>query len=80
MQFQSDILGINIDRPECIETTALGAAYLAGLAVGVYASTDELKENKRVERTFIPESDSKWREESLSRWREAVNRTLGWQK
>ncbi|MBQ7291374.1 MAG: glycerol kinase GlpK [Clostridia bacterium] len=78
MQFQSDILGIPIERPTCIETTALGAAYLCGLTVGVYKSTEELKENKRLEAVFQPNMENEAREANLSRWREAVKRTLGW--
>ena len=76
--FQSDILGIPIVRPECVETTALGAAYLAGLAVGVYSSLDEIKANKRIARSFTPEKDANWREERISVWRRAVERCLGW--
>ncbi len=76
--FQSDILGIPILRPECVETTALGAAYLAGLAVGVYSSPDEIKKNKRIERSFTPEKDDAWRNERIGVWRRAVERCLGW--
>jgi glycerol kinase len=76
--FQSDILGIPIVRPECVETTALGAAYLAGLAVGVYSSLDEIKANKRIARSFTPERDADWREERIGVWRRAVERCLGW--
>ncbi len=76
--FQADVLGIPIARPECIETTALGAAYLCGLATGVYTSLDEIKKNKKVERTFTPEKDKAWREKNISYWRRAVERSLNW--
>lgn len=78
LSFQADILGIPILRPECIETTALGAAYLAGLATGAYSSLDEIKKNRLIEKKIIPEKDSAWREENLSVWRKAVERCLDW--
>lgn len=76
--FQADVLGIPIVRPECIETTALGAAYLCGLATGVYSSLEEIKKNKRVEKTFLPTKDGEWREKNISYWRRAVERSLNW--
>ena len=78
LSFQADILGTSVNRPECIETTALGAAYLAGLASGVYKSTDEIKENRKIAKTFNPEKDSEWREERISIWKKAVSRSLDW--
>ena len=78
LSFQADILGTSVNRPECIETTALGAAYLAGLASGVYKSTDEIKENRKIAKTFHPEKDSTWREERISIWKKAVSRSLDW--
>ena len=78
LSFQSDLLGIPIERPECIETTALGAAYLAGLATGMYKSTDEIKKNRRISKTFTSERDDAWREEKMSIWNKAVSRSLGW--
>jgi glycerol kinase len=78
LSFQADILGTSVNRPECIETTALGAAYLAGLASGVYKSTDEIKENRKIEKTFHPEKDNTWREERISIWKKAVSRSLDW--
>ena len=78
LSFQADILGTSVNRPECIETTALGAAYLAGLASGVYKSTDEIKENRKIAKTFNPEKDSAWREERISIWKKAVSRSLDW--
>ena len=79
MNFQADILGVNIERPACVETTALGAAYLAGLTLGAYDSVDDIKKNRRVDRTFSPMMDSDTREERIKRWRRAVERSLGWQ-
>ena len=78
MQFQADILGINIERPKCVETTALGAAYLAGLSLGVYSSLDEIKQNRTVERLFTPERDEGWRDTKMAKWRKAVKRSLSW--
>jgi len=78
LSFQSDILGIPIERPECIETTALGAAYLCGLSTGVYSSLEEIKKNRRTEKIFTPTEDEAWRCEKLSVWRKAVSRCLDW--
>ena len=78
MQTQSDILGIPIERPTCIETTALGAAYLCGLATGFYSSLDEIRENRLTERTFTPEKDDDWRQKQIKTWRRAVERSLNW--
>lgn len=78
LTFQSDILGTSVNRPECIETTALGAAYLCGLATGVYKSTDEIKLNRKIAKTFLPEKDNAWREEKMSAWKKAVSRSLDW--
>ena len=79
MTFQADILGVEIERPCCVETTALGAAYLAGLALGVYESTDDIKTHRKIERVFAPEKDGAWREEKTKTWRRAVERSLSWQ-
>ena len=76
--FQADILGIQIERPGCIETTALGAAYLCGLSTGVYSSLDEIRANRSTETVFTPERDAAWREERIKEWRRAVERTLNW--
>ena len=78
LSFQSDVLGIPIEKPECIETTALGAAYLAGLSLGVYKSLDEIKKNRKTEKIFTPQKDSTWRENQISVWRKAVERCLNW--
>jgi glycerol kinase len=80
MQFQSDILGVEVHRPEVIETTALGAAYLAGLAVGYWADKEEVAKNWAVSRKFMPAMNEEKREELLEGWHEAVKRSLGWAK
>ena len=78
LEFQSDILNCRILRPKCIETTALGAAYLCGLSLGVYSSLDEIKKNRLIERTFEPTKDDAWREKHIKIWRKAVGRSLDW--
>ncbi len=78
MQIQSDILGIDIARPECVETTALGAAYLCGLSTGVYKSVDEIKTNKKTEKIFTPQKSDAWRTECIKDWHRAVDRCLNW--
>ena len=76
MQFQADLLGIPVVRPAVTETTALGAAYLAGLATGVYQSTDELSGLWRAERRFLPTLDSPRALELMARWEHAVRQTV----
>ncbi len=76
MQFQADLLGIPVVRPAVVETTALGAAYLAGLSLGLYASVDEVARLWRVERTFIPTMSRDQAEARLADWAHAVQRTL----
>ena len=78
LSFQADILGTTVQRPECIETTALGAAYLAGLATGLFKSIDEIKSNRKISKTFRPEKDEAWRCEKTSIWKKAVERSLNW--
>jgi len=80
MQFQSDILGVPVDRPKVIETTALGAAYLAGLAVGYWKDTDEVKKNWQVDARFNPEMDKAIRERLYGGWEKAVKRSMDWAK
>ncbi len=72
MQFQADLLGIPVARPRVIETTALGAAYLAGLATGVWRSTDELAEHWQCERRFMPTMARSRADELMARWEHAV--------
>lgn len=74
MQFQADLLDVEIDRPSLIETTALGAAYLAGLAVSVFRDTDEIAKVHRIERSFRPAMSAEARGQHLDRWRDAVRR------
>ena len=78
MQLQADVLGVPVLRPLVTETTALGAAYLAGLGAGFWASQAELATVARVERRFEPRRDRGWAEERLSEWRRAVDRARGW--
>lgn len=78
MQFQADIFGSNVVRPKVLETTALGAAYLAGLAVGYWDSIDEVKKQWSIDRTFKPELDGQNTEKLLADWKKAVERTRGW--
>jgi glycerol kinase len=76
MQFQADLLGLDVVRPEVTETTALGAAYLAGLSTGVYASTDELSAQWRVERRFSPQRLPDFAAEQMALWEHAVRKTV----
>jgi glycerol kinase len=78
MQFQADILGVAVQRPQVAETTALGAAYLAGLATGFWSSQQELSEHWKVDRTFEPQMGVDQREELYRGWKRAVERSLGW--
>ena len=78
MQFQADVLGVPVVRPAVTETTALGAAYLAGLAVGFWSSLDELREHWQVEKRFEPSMPRSRADALRSRWREAVSRAKGW--
>lgn len=78
MQFQSDILDIDIHRPEILESTALGAAYLAGLAVGYWKDFDEIYDAKKNTKIFKPQMDEKTRNGYYKYWTKAVERTMGW--
>jgi glycerol kinase len=78
MQFQADVLGVPVERPQVLETTALGAAYLAGLAAGIWPSRDSIRANQRLDRRFHPELDSASRQGLLSGWRRAVERSRAW--
>jgi glycerol kinase len=78
MQFQADVLGVPVVRPAVTETTALGAAYLAGLAVGFWKSTDEIGRQWQVERRFDPSMPRSDAERLRERWRDAVSRAKGW--
>ena len=78
MQFQADILGTPVEVPETLETTALGAAYLAGLAVGFWQDKEELKSRWRLRRRYDPQMDEEERERLYGRWKEAVARSKEW--
>ena len=79
MQFQSDILGVPVDRPQVTETTALGAAYLAGLAVGVWENKDDLVDNWKLDMRFSPSMDDDRRNKLYMGWQKAVKRALDWE-
>ncbi len=78
MQLQADILGLPVSRPVVAETTALGAAYAAGLAVGFWSDTDELRQNWHESRRWTPHWDEQQRADGYAGWQKAVERTLGW--
>ncbi len=80
MEFQADIIDMSVYRPECIETTSLGAAYLAGLAVGYWENTDDVISNWQIDRVFEPDMDEAVRKEKLDGWHKAVKCTFGWAK
>jgi glycerol kinase len=77
MQFQADVLGIPVERPDLVETTALGAAGLAGLALGVWGTTGEFLQCRKFTR-FEPQMGARDREAHLAGWRRAVSATLAW--
>ena len=76
MQYLADILATPVDRPRILETTALGAAYLAGMQAGFYPGPDRFAEAWRLERRFTPAMDDSTREAKYAGWRDAVARTL----
>jgi glycerol kinase len=78
MQMQADIVGVPVSRPVVAETTALGAAYAAGLAVGFWKSTDELRENWNESQRWQPTWSDEQRSEGYAKWKKAVERTLDW--
>ncbi|MGD8486139.1 MAG: glycerol kinase GlpK [Chloroflexota bacterium] len=78
LQFQADVLQVPVERPRVTETTALGAAFLAGLATGVWSSTEELAATWQLERRFEPGLDRAERDRLVGRWRRAVERARGW--
>jgi len=80
MQFQADILGVPVQRPKVAETTALGAAYLAGLAVGFWSSPQEVAEQWAVDRTFEPSMGEEQREQLYKGWKRAVERSMHWEQ
>ncbi|MBQ2426566.1 MAG: glycerol kinase GlpK, partial [Lachnospiraceae bacterium] len=78
MQTQSDIINAPVKRPCCVETTAMGAAYLAGLAVGYWKDKKEVRKNWAIDRTFEPQISDEKREEMVNGWKKAVSRSFGW--
>ena len=78
LEFQADVLGMNVERPACVETTALGAACLAGLGVGFYPDTGSIRADRRPERVFSPSMIDDARAELLRGWHRAVERSLRW--
>lgn len=80
MQMQSDISGAPVQRPTCVETTAMGAAYLAGLAVGYWASKEDVVRNRAIDRVFHPEITAEERAAKVKGWSKAVKCSYGWAK
>ncbi len=78
MQFQADVLGVPVIRPVVAETTALGAAYAAGLAVGYWAEIEDLRENWARDAEWAPKMDAELREKEYAQWKKAVTRTFAW--
>jgi glycerol kinase len=78
MQFQADVLDVPVVRPKVAETTALGAAYAAGYAVGFWKSTDEMRDNWGVDKTWEPTEGSNASTELFAEWKRAVTRTFDW--
>ena len=76
---QADILQCDVYRPVCVETTALGAAYLAGLAVGYWHDVEDIHHNWSIDRTFRPEISAEEREQKISGWQKAVKRSYTWE-
>ena len=79
MQIQADLLGTRVNRPKCVESTALGAACLAGLATGVFSSTQDIAAQWESERIFEPHIDQQEREKRLVGWRKALSRAMDWE-
>ncbi len=78
MQFQADVLGVPVIRPKVSETTALGAAYAAGYAVGFWKNVEEMKANWGVDRIWEPSADDTTRTHNYEQWKKAVTRTFDW--
>ena len=79
-QFVADILGADAERPVSVETTAAGAAYLAGLAVGYWTSKDDVVKNWAIDQTFEPKISDEEREKRIKGWNKAVKYAYGWAK
>ena len=80
MQFQADLMNAPVHRPSCVETTAMGASYLAGLAVGFWEDKEDVRRHWSMEREFLPERDDSWRKDEIDGWNKAVAATKGWAK
>lgn len=80
MQFQADMIQTEVQRPKTLETTALGAAYLAGLGVGFWESLDEIKDNWSIDKLFEPQIIKEERDNKYRNWKRAVNRSFDWAK
>lgn len=80
MQTQADLCNVPVTRPGCVETTALGVAYLAGLAVGFWGSIDDIKGCQTIDRIFTPQPDDELRKEKIRMWKKAVKYAFGWAK
>ena len=80
MQMQADISNAPVNRPMCVETTAMGAAYLAGLAVGYWASKEDVLQNWAIDRTFTPEITDEERNKKVRMWKKAVTYSFNWAK
>jgi glycerol kinase len=78
MQFQSDVLGVPVIRPQVAETTALGAAYAAGLATGFWSNLEDLRQNWQIDHTWEPKMDTATRDRDYRYWKKAVTRTFDW--
>ncbi len=80
MQTQADIINAPVQRPRCVETTAMGAAYLAGLAVGYWKNKEDVLKNWAIDRTFEPEIPEEERNNKIKGWNKAVKYAYGWAK
>ena len=80
MQTQADIIHAPVNRPQCVETTAMGAAYLAGLAVGYWSDKEEVIKNWAIDQIFEPKISEEEREKKLKGWKKAVKYAYGWAK
>ena len=78
MQFQADMLNTEVHRPRTLETTSLGAAYLAGLAVGYWKDLDEISEDFSIDRTFKPQMSQEKRDKNYKYWKKAIERSMDW--
>jgi glycerol kinase len=80
MQFQADMINAPVKRPKCVETTAMGAAYLAGLAVGYWKSKEDVVKNQKIDHVFEPQMDAADRAAKRKGWNKAVKYAFGWAK